>query len=277
VPSQGLRCEYLGERKKRRNDLNEDRARPASIQEQSSGEEQPIIRQVSDTNLRPSLSTFYFLDRAAFERARLSYQGIVLPIDRDVVEKVGTPSDIHATAEQYFQKVHFWMPIISKAKFYSHLLHPLSQRHIELSLLVLCMRLICSSSAALQGSIYRMARRLYSDTVSAGVLSIEILQAGILMALYEVGHALYPAAYFSVGMCARHGAALDLDKAISHSAVLHLSWSEIEERRRVWWSILILDRSVILRLALVMQAEHHLPFRKILHLNRRREFSHSRL
>lgn len=169
------------------------------------------------------------------------------------------------------------MPIISKAKFYSHLLHPLSQRHVELSLLVLCMRLLCSSSAALQGSTYRMARRLYSDTVSAGLLSIEILQAGILLALYEVGHALYPAAYLSVGMCARHGAALDLDKAISHSAVLHLPWSEIEERRRVWWSILILDRSVILKLAQVMQAEHYLPFPKILYLNRCREVCHLRL
>ena len=44
----------------------------------------------------------------------------------------------------------------------------------------------------------------------------------ILTAIYEYAHAIYPAAYITIGTCARYGL----------------------ERRRFWWAIVILDRVV---------------------------------
>lgn len=105
------------------------------------------------------------------------------------------------------------------------------------------MRLVSGSTPEPEQT-YQLAKRSYSESITTGLLTIETLQAGVLLALYEIGHAIYPAAYLSVGACARHGTALDLDKSISRSESLHLPWRDIEERRRVWWSILILDRYV---------------------------------
>ncbi|KAF5013096.1 hypothetical protein F66182_15216, partial [Fusarium sp. NRRL 66182] len=76
--------------------------------------------------------------------------------------------------------------------------------------------------------------------------------AGILIAIFEIGDAIYPAAYLTVGACARYGVALGLDKINQdrmggdHNRAV--SWMEIEEKRRAWWGILILDRiSVLIR------------------------------
>lgn len=41
-------------------------------------------------------------------------------------------------------------------------------------------------------------------------LSLKLLQAELLIALYEIGHAIYPAAYISIAHCARLGHALSL-------------------------------------------------------------------
>lgn len=243
--SKGLRCEYAGRRKKKKgNTFNRDRAGSEFCPEASLERDQSTSCENISHSSRSSLSAIYFLDVAAFRRARLSLQQVELPCIKDVTDMVGTTSSIHATAKTFFQKVHLWMPIISKSRFYQHLLHPLSQRQTELSLLVLSMRLISSSFSSSDDLTYQTAKRLYSETVSAGILSIDILQAGLLIALYEVGHAIYPAAFLSVGTCARYGVALEVDKAISHSELPHLPWNDVEERRRVWWAILVLDRSV---------------------------------
>jgi hypothetical protein len=193
---------------------------------------------------RASLSAIYFLDIAAFRRAHLSLQQVELQCNKSITDIVGTALSLRTTADTFFKKVHLWMPIISKSRFYQHLLHPLSRQQRELSLLVLCMRLVSSSFSSSDDVTYQTAKRLHLETTSVGILSVTVLQAGILLALYEVGHAIYPAAFLSVGACAQYGLAIDVDKAISQSDVSHLPWNEVEERRRVWWAVLVLDRSV---------------------------------
>ncbi|KAK4075650.1 transcriptional regulator family: Fungal Specific TF [Trichoderma harzianum] len=91
---------------------------------------------------------------------------------------------------------------------------------------------------------YIAAKQFFFELENAGNLSIRLVQAGIFIALYELGHCIYPAAYMSVGTCARHAVALGLDKDIKQSNATGLPWDDIEERRRVWWAILILDRFI---------------------------------
>lgn len=114
----------------------------------------------------------------------------------------------------------------------------------ELSLFVLCVRLVSSPFSSSDDVTYQTAKRLHLETISTGILSVSVLQAGILLALYKVGHAIYPAAFLLIGACAQYGLAIDVDKAISQSEVSHLPWNEVEERRRIWWAVLVLDRSV---------------------------------
>jgi hypothetical protein len=98
--------------------------------------------------------------------------------------------------------------------------------------------------------LYRTAKRFLHEVETAGILSTHVLQAGLLVALYEMGHAMYPAAYLTVGTCARYGLALGIYRNCSPKSAaeedLELrgqrSWNEVEENRRVWWAVLIFDR-----------------------------------
>ena len=96
-----------------------------------------------------------------------------------------------------------------------------------------------------QTTLYATTKRFFSEVEATGVMSIRVLQAALLIASYETGHAIYPAAYFTVGACARYGTAIGSDKLITDhigDGELGQSWIEIEEMRRAWWGVLILDR-----------------------------------
>ena len=76
----------------------------------------------------------------------------------------------------------------------------------------------------------------------------ELSLLALCMKLYEMGHAMYPAAYLTVGECSRYGLAMGLYRSCSPTSVIEdaemrgRSWNEIEENRRVWWAVLIFDR-----------------------------------
>jgi hypothetical protein len=75
----------------------------------------------------------------------------------------------------------------------------------------------------------------------SGIASTHILQSGILIALYEFGHGIYPAAYLSIGACARWGMMYEFDEMEGRGQ----GWMDTEERKRAWWAVLILDRYVL--------------------------------
>jgi hypothetical protein len=90
-----------------------------------------------------------------------------------------------------------------------------------------------------------LARCAIDEAVLAGAMSCRLLQAQILLVLFEIGHAIYPAAYLSIGACARYGTALGVDASLRPDFQLQNSSIErlnIEERKRAWWMVLILDR-----------------------------------
>jgi hypothetical protein len=162
-------------------------------------------------------------------------------VSEDLRDAVGDMKSIHQAADMYFRTIHTWLPIFSRQRFYQHLLNPLSQRSGDSFLVSVCVKLsvLPFNESGLQ--LYHVAKQALSSAVSSGHFSVYSLQASILIAVFELGHALYPAAFLSITFSARLGVALGVDAAISTNDLL-LPWIEIEERRRVWWSIVILDR-----------------------------------
>lgn len=195
----------------------------------------------ADENEFPSA---LFLSPEVFQHAQLEMLRPTVPINRDIIELVGGLADIRTTAETYFKMVHDWWPIISKRRFHRVLLNPVAQRRVELYLLTLSMKLSCLAAKDVNLSLYRTVKRFYSDLEVAGFYSIHLLQAAILIAIYEIGHAIYPAAFLSIGACARYAVLLGLDQDESPRRGQDLSFDEIEERRRAWWGVLVLDRYV---------------------------------
>lgn len=193
----------------------------------------------------------YFIAPRVFEQTRLELPTANFQVPTEVSSLIGDISSIRSIAAIYFREIHKWLTIISKESFFTYLLSPLTKRHTELSLLTLCMKLCCTapSDGDSHTILYNTAKRYYHDAEGAGFLSIPVLQAGLLIAFYEIGQAIYPAAYLSVGACARYGLALGLDKyllTLDGDGIGRNSWIEVEERRRVWWAVLIFDRYVSL-------------------------------
>ncbi|KAE9370944.1 hypothetical protein N431DRAFT_468950 [Stipitochalara longipes BDJ] len=189
----------------------------------------------------------YFLTPHVFQQTRLELPRANLKVPAEVSSLIGDIPSIRGIAAIFFEEIHRWLTIISKESFFVHLLSPLAERQTELSLLTLCMKLCCASRSDgdSQTILYNTAKRFYHEVEAAGFLSIPVLQSGILIAFYELGQAIYPAAYLTVGACARYGLMLGLDRyllALEGDSDGPRSWIEVEEKRRVWWAVLIFDR-----------------------------------
>jgi hypothetical protein len=139
------------------------------------------------------------------------------------------------------------MPIISKKRFYEHLagLSCDNQLRSDYALLILCMDLMLWAPGAQdpRSSAYLAAKHLYLDLELQGVVSIQALQAHVLLATYEYGHAIFPSANVSVEACVRYGELLGINWE-AEQVKKPFDWVDVEEQNRLWWSIVLLDRYV---------------------------------
>jgi hypothetical protein len=176
--------------------------------------------------------------------------GDMISVPPSAAKLISTPSDVKEIVVYYFSTTHQWMTFISKKRFFEQHLNPLIMPRIDVSLLILAMKLVNRHPSdgngprdPIQAELYIVIKRLHLEVELSGILTLEALQAGILISVYEVGNAIYPSAYLSIGTCARYGHAL----GINNTTVVEtksLAWLEQEERRRTWWAIVILDRYV---------------------------------
>jgi hypothetical protein len=95
------------------------------------------------------------------------------------------------------------------------MLNPMWEAGPDLALLFLCMKLITTRPQDglenLQNPIYTASKHFISLMESIGMTSLLVLQAYILVALYEIGQAIYPGAWMSVGSCVRYGLLLGIN------------------------------------------------------------------
>lgn len=96
-----------------------------------------------------------------------------------------------------------------------------------------------------QTQLYQDVKSFLSYVEAQNGFSIQMMQALLLVSLYELGHCIYPAVYLSIGHAARLGHAMGLhEKGAPQMLPRPNTWTEQEERRRVWWSVIVLDRFV---------------------------------
>lgn len=137
------------------------------------------------------------------------------------------------------------MPFLSQKTFNERLLSPFSPPSIDISLLFASIKLICSLPGEDTRDTYVLVKNALLQAEIAGVLTIRVLQAWILLCLYEIGHAIYPSAYLSIGACARYASALGVNRNNADIPGQTYHWIDSEERIRAWWAVIILDRYVI--------------------------------
>ncbi|KAK3116945.1 hypothetical protein LTR53_002168 [Teratosphaeriaceae sp. CCFEE 6253] len=196
----------------------------------------------------PTFPSLFYLDSNAFEYERFQIQAPYIQVPPGALTGLGSSHDLRQLIEHYFGTVHSYFPIISKIRLYQHLANPMHEPSADIALLFLAMQLSCSDLAENQPpqtQLYQDLKSFYSYIESQNGFSIQAIQALLLISLYELGHAIYPAAYLTIGHAARLGHAMGIhERGTPQMLQRPTTWTEQEERRRVWWGVIILDRFV---------------------------------
>ncbi|KAM5357669.1 hypothetical protein ACJZ2D_016041 [Fusarium nematophilum] len=161
----------------------------------------------TDANSREPANGFpsaLFLDIDCFKNAGMRLPAPLIQIPLDVLGILTQDNNVVDIASLYFKTVHAWMPIVSKKRI--ELGIPLRNSGPDLAMLFLAMRLVTSppGDCPSASSLYSLSQSFLALFESSGEVSIFCLQAMILVALYEYSHAIYPAAWMTVGACARY-------------------------------------------------------------------------
>ncbi len=149
--------------------------------------------------------------------------------------------------EQYFSGAHQWLPLLSKKRLAQRLASAPLEFNPGVSMLLLSMKLLTTSLQSrdtFETPLYLLTKQYLSAIESSGSITLSLLQAVLLTAIYEIGHAMHPAAYFSISRAARLGYLLGLHDR-DHATQLFKAadtWTLCEEERRTWWAVMILDR-----------------------------------
>lgn len=145
---------------------------------------------------------------------------------QEVLAILGQGSALLESSTAYFDTIHCWMPIVSKKRI--DLGIPLQNGGPDLAMLFLAMKLATSHRAEPDGdaALYTASKNFLVTLEAAGVVSLPCLQAMILVAIYEYSQAIYPAAWMTVGACARYADILGLSSGGDVLKVMdHCVWS----------------------------------------------------
>lgn len=211
----------------------------------------PKTVQASSNSPQDAFNNFpiaYFLDHQVYSHCHLAVQKPQVPLPAGILNMVNNPDSIRNITDQFFQSVHLWLPIVCRSKFYGNILQHAPPKDADLALLVVCMKLVLPQQAKQGRSTsrtYALVKTQFVQLEQSGFLTITMLQAMILVAIYEKGHGIYPAAYLTVGSCARYAVALGLDRTIFEWDNGFFEWTCVEEKHRAWWAVVILERYIL--------------------------------
>ncbi|TVY88214.1 hypothetical protein LAWI1_G003897 [Lachnellula willkommii] len=189
----------------------------------------------------------FYLDWDVFRACQVEIPQAGLGVPASIAGLIGGPARWEAISSQYFSTVHSWLPIVSKKRFQEiALASSAGQIRSDYALLILGMDVVMSTSDEHnpRTPAYLAFKQLYLKLEIQGIASIQILQAGILIALFELGHAIFPSAAVSVEACVRYGLELGINWGAKFPEKKPFSWVDIEEQNRVWWAVVILDRFI---------------------------------
>ncbi|KAK3934061.1 hypothetical protein QBC46DRAFT_429320 [Diplogelasinospora grovesii] len=166
---------------------------------------------------------------------------------RCLVDILNHRQSVEHVVSQYFEGVNTWFTIVERATFERQLEDMWLSPSAETAALVLCMLLIVRTPNP--NSVFGMGdgRYLSTKTILGLVrskvpLSMPLMQAELLVAMYEFSHGMPQQAYMSVGTCYQMSRAFGW-----HSQVF---WSEEHQRLRpdvlklssiLWWAIVYVD------------------------------------
>lgn len=156
-----------------------------------------------------------------------------------------TVTEAREIARSHFRSTHCWLGVVSKIRLERKLTDNASITGADATALLYAMHLLAEPESGTH-EIYQAVKAALAHCESYGQISIELLAANVLIAVHEYSQAIFPAAYLSIAMCSRLCYAMGWHDKRKATQLLPKSdtWIEVEERRRLWWAVLLLDRYI---------------------------------
>ncbi|KAF4415338.1 Zn(II)Cys6 transcriptional activator [Fusarium acutatum] len=196
----------------------------------------------------------YFLDSDLFQ-----------PISRDILTIHDGPFFIEqqrrfaiagafdSLIKHYENTIHHWLPMLSikRLRQDAEVLGDSTRGVVDVLVFLALEALISQSDEHTilpqSNPSYLNAKHGSFIAESGGTINIRLIQTLTLVALYEFGHRIYPAAYLTIGQAVRLATMVGLhsQKDAKQLFVEPETWTLCEEQRRTWWVIVMLDRVVV--------------------------------
>ncbi|KAI5460852.1 hypothetical protein BGZ63DRAFT_252260 [Mariannaea sp. PMI_226] len=209
---------------------------------------------VSSQRVFPAL---FFLDSYTFKQRYTAVDLAPISLPSEFMQLVEQGDlQVSQIIDNFFNSVHQFFPIVSKRWLSQHI-STTGYRSSDFITLLHCMHALVPNSPSqpspqvqvpnhrsLADAAYDKAKRCFQFVESRGIISVRLLQAALLLSLYEVSNAIYPPAFLTVGHCARLGQAMGIHdrRNVAQMFPVLMSWTAMEEIRRVWWGVIIMDR-----------------------------------
>lgn len=197
--------------------------------------------------LVPTFPDAFFLDTELFSPVSHSSFRSGHSVPAHISQLLG--ADANAICEPYFSSIDAWFPFVSRKRLNQGIQASLPTETPGLALLLLCMKLVTdvpqlSNIPAVESTLYRASRDYLNTMEEASPMSLHVFQSLVLIALYEIGHGIFPAAYLTVGRAARLGLLRGVHDRKNSTQLFQTpqTWTYWEEERRIWWAVSILER-----------------------------------
>jgi len=151
----------------------------------------------------------------------------------------------------YLKTTHTWLCMIPEQRLLDHLAKRGTWPNAEFAIVFLAMYLASPVSVdfsdgkgdwAFLDEVYRSVKELHRMRAANGPC-FSVVVSGILIALYEIWHADHTTARSTLHIASSAANALNLDSSMTYALSSHPnSTSYLEERKRVCWSLIIIDR-----------------------------------
>lgn len=166
---------------------------------------------------------------------------------------------------RYFQGFHGHLPVISRTRFYNNLTTLGAAPAADLSVLLLTICLITHAPAlgyqsghratqfVEQQSLYLSARSLFAQVQVSCSPSVSLIQASLLLAVYEYTHGRPDDAFMTIAGSARMAYAANIHSRDRHQTQMTHTADynadndlllQAEEAANTWWGIVICERYV---------------------------------
>ncbi|VUC33081.1 unnamed protein product [Clonostachys rosea] len=198
------------------------------------------------------------------KRRRLSISQCVSPASSrsqprpDLTDDHLTHDLVDEAVHLYFAKVFYWIPLIHRSRFKDQIKLPQGRKRLSVvidAILVATLRFVDRHRHSLsEEDVIRLTTEKRKSVLIAAMddLSIENLQALVILAFTDIGHGTPNRSWSIIGSMTRTAEYLQLTTEESQrnkTSTRRLSplpttddWVEQEERRRIFWNIFNLDR-----------------------------------